>query len=139
MVELSKSVPGICALLIGFATPAASQENIDCGYPVTQMEMTYCAEKSWNEADEELNSVYKSAMARMKEMDSLLDPSLRGAADALRAAQRAWIPYRDKACEAYGFMARGGSMEPMLIYGCRATLTRTRIEELKDLEKGLGN
>jgi uncharacterized protein YecT (DUF1311 family) len=118
---------------------AAAQQNIDCGYPLTQSEMTYCAEQGWHEADADLNTVYKDAMAKMRELDSYLDASLRGAADALKEAQRAWIPYRDKACAAYGFQGRGGSIEPMLIYGCRATMTRARIEELKDLVSGLGN
>lgn len=123
----------------GFSTIAAAQENIDCGYPVNQMEMTFCAQKGWQEADAELNAVYKEAMSAMKETDSYLPDDMKGAASALRDAQRAWIPYRDKACEAYGFQARGGSMEPMLVYGCLATLTRQRVEELKDLARGLEN
>jgi uncharacterized protein YecT (DUF1311 family) len=118
---------------------AAAQQNIDCGYPLNQREMTYCAEQGWHEADADLNAVYKDAMAKMREMDGYLDASLKGAADALKDAQRAWIPYRDKACKSYGFQARGGTMEPMLIYGCLATMTRARIEELKDLIGGLGN
>lgn len=129
---------GLVALaVIGTGTIVAAQQNIDCGYPVNQMEMTYCAEQGWQEADADLNAVYKEAMAAMKETDSYLPAELKGAAAALRDAQRAWIPYRDKACEAYGFQARGGSMEPMLIYGCLATMTRQRVEELKDLASGL--
>lgn len=127
------------AVVLMFAGGAAAQENINCGYPLTQSEMTYCAEQGWHEADADLNTVYKDAMAKMREMDSYLDASLKGAADALKEAQRAWVPYRDKACKSYGFQARGGSMEPMLIYGCLATMTRARIEELKDLIGGLGN
>ncbi len=122
-----------------FSQNAPAQENIDCGYPVNQMEMTYCAEQGWQKADAELNAAYKKAMAAMKETDSYLPKEMQGAAEALRGAQRAWIPYRDKACEAYGFQARGGSMEPMLIYGCLATLTAQRTEELKELASGLGN
>ena len=118
---------------------AIAQQKIDCGYPLTQSEMTYCAEQGWHEADADLNAAYKDAMAKMRELDSYLDASLRGAADALKEAQRAWIPYRDKACKAYGFQGRGGSIEPMLIYGCLATMTRARAEELKDLAKGLGD
>lgn len=129
---------GLTALAFcGFGTIAAAQQNIDCGYPVNQMEMTFCAQKGWQEADAELNAVYKEAMASMKETDSYLPDDMKGAAAALRDAQRAWIPYRDKACEAYGFQARGGSMEPMLVYGCLATITRQRVEELRDLARGL--
>ncbi|MBO6756846.1 MAG: DUF1311 domain-containing protein [Roseibium sp.] len=101
--------------------------------------MTYCAEQDWQAADADLNTAYNAAMAAMRETDSYLPDNLKGAADALRSAQRAWIPYRDAACAAYGYQARGGSMEPMLIYACRADLTRQRTGELMDLAGGLEN
>lgn len=128
---------GLCLFLSFGTTVAIAQENVDCGYPVTQIEMTYCAQEGWKKADAELNAVYKQAIAKMREMDSYLDPPLKGAANALKEAQRAWIPYRDKACEAYGFMARGGSMEPQLVYGCLATQTKIRIEQLEEIAGGL--
>ncbi|MBG6157704.1 uncharacterized protein YecT (DUF1311 family) [Labrenzia sp. EL_162] len=103
------------------------------------MEMTLCAERDWQAADAELNTVYKVAMEKMREMDGYLPDSLKGATEALRDAQRAWVPYRDKACAAYGFFARGGTLEPQLIYVCRAQLTRTRVTELNELAGGLGN
>lgn len=140
-IQASSCRAAACALVLSFGWfgSALAQQNIDCGYPVNQMEMTYCAEQGWRQADADLNAVYKEAMAAMKETDSHLPDDMKGAAAALRDAQRAWIPYRDKACEAYGFQARGGSMEPMLIYGCLATMTRQRVEELRDLASGLEN
>jgi len=126
--------------LFGFpGSQAMAQNSVDCTGPQTQIEMTYCAEQDWNAADADLNAVYKTAMGKMHEVDSYLSDSLKGAADALRDAQRAWITYRDKACAAYGYLARGGTMEPQLIYICRANLTRERTKELKDLAEGLGN
>ena len=56
-----------------------------------------------------------------------------GAVDALKRAQRSWIGYRDGQCELAGFEARGGSMEPMLVSGCLADLTRKRTAELKSV------
>jgi uncharacterized protein YecT (DUF1311 family) len=49
---------------------------------------------------------------------------------ALREAQRAWITFRDKACEAEGFAMRGGSAEPLLVYGCMRQLTEERTGHL---------
>lgn len=119
--------------------PASAQDNVDCGYPLNQMEMTYCAEKSWEMADTELNAVYEQAMAMMRETDEFLPKELKGAVNALKDAQRAWIPYRDKACAAHGYLARGGSMESMLIYGCLSILTQKRTDELSEIAAGLGN
>ncbi|WP_231710488.1 lysozyme inhibitor LprI family protein [Roseibium limicola] len=122
------------------AQSQSEPEKIDCGYPLTQMEMTYCAGEAFKQADAELNQVYSEAMRAMQSLDEGLTGSgLEGAADALREAQRAWVPFRDKACISQGFMARGGSMEPMLVVGCKATLTQQRIEDLKNLAEGLGN
>jgi uncharacterized protein YecT (DUF1311 family) len=53
-----------------------------------------------------------------------------GYEETLKKAQRAWIAYRDAVCEYEGYEARGGTMEPMLVNGCLARLTRTRTKEL---------
>lgn len=127
------------ALLLAAMSQAPAQEKLDCDNAVTQLDMTQCAYQDWQSADAELNTLYKAAMDKMHAMDADLPDELKGAVGALRDAQRAWIPYRDKACESYGFLARGGSMEPMLVNGCRADLTRSRIEKLQDLMLGLGN
>jgi uncharacterized protein YecT (DUF1311 family) len=123
-------------LLAAGSIQAGAQDNVDCNNAMTQMEMTHCAGVDWQEADTELNVAYRSAMTAMRETDSYLPENLKGAADTLREAQRAWIPYRDKACEAYGFLARGGTLEPMLVLSCRADLTRQRTAELNELSKG---
>jgi len=123
------------------AAPAAAQQDpdIDCDNATVQMELTYCAEKEWEAADKTLNTTYSAAMKAMRAMDADLSADLKGAAEALKEAQRAWVPYRDKACAAAGFLARGGSMEPMLIYSCLAELTEQRTQQLEQLTEGLGN
>ena len=127
--------------LITFLAPSAllAQGQVNCQNPQTQTEMNICAGQDYRSADVALNHAYKSAMVAMKDMDANLPPNLKGAVKTLRAAQRAWIPFRDKACEAEGFMARGGSMESMLVGSCLADVTRTRTKELEDLGSGLGN
>ncbi|WP_438752492.1 lysozyme inhibitor LprI family protein [Pararhizobium sp. O133] len=120
----------------------AQEEEIDCGNAMTQAEMNICANRDYEAADKELNAVYRTTMARMRKTDAELgeiEPNYVGAVDALKKAQRAWIDYRDGQCVLAGFEARGGSMEPMLVSGCLADLTRKRTAELKDLTEGLGN
>lgn len=126
-------------LVAVLVSPALAEEKVDCNNAMTQLEMTTCTNLDWQQADEELNAAYKAAMSKMRETDEFLPEDQRGAAETLREAQRAWIPYRDKACDAYGFQARGGTMEPILVYGCRAQLTKQRTKELEELTEGLGN
>ena len=109
---------------------AAWAQEVDCMSTSIQAEMTYCAEQDWNGADQDLNDAYKAAMTLMKAVDADLPANQQGAAAHLKSAQRAWITFRDEACAAEGYLMHGGSAEPMVIYGCRATLTRQRAESL---------
>lgn len=106
---------------------------MDCANAQVQMELTYCAEQDFQKADTLLNAQYKVTRDLMRQRDADADEWTKGAEKALVSAQRAWVAYRDAQCASYGFQARGGSMEPMLIYGCQADLTRKRTEELKKL------
>ena len=119
-------------LLSGVPATAQDDPEIDCENPVTQMEMTYCAEQDFAEADEQLNAQYKVTRQAMKDWDGDAMDGLGSAADALLASQRAWLAFRDAQCAFYGYQARGGTMEPMLIYGCQAELTRQRTQQLKE-------
>lgn len=118
------------------------EPDIDCESPTTQMDMNICAHRDYEQADTELNAAYKQAMASARDMDEEfkeMSEHYVGAVDALKRAQRSWIGYRDGQCELAGFEARGGSMEPMLVSGCLADLTRKRTAELKTTFESSGN
>jgi uncharacterized protein YecT (DUF1311 family) len=132
------------ALLLTGATCAMAQEDppVDCANAMSQADMNQCAYQDFEKADKELNAVYKEAMKSQQEVDkeaAQMDPAYVGAVKALRKAQRAWIDYRDGHCDGVGYEAVGGSMQPMLISGCLATMTTTRTKELRELIQGLGN
>jgi uncharacterized protein YecT (DUF1311 family) len=117
-----------------FASAQDGEPEVDCDNAMAQIEMNICAGRDYQAADMELNAVYKKALAAAQEMDvqaKEMGEHYVGAVDALKRAQRAWIGYRDGQCELAGFEARGGSMEPMLVSGCLADLTRKRTAELK--------
>ncbi|MBB3409132.1 uncharacterized protein YecT (DUF1311 family) [Rhizobium sp. BK316] len=128
----------IGAVVMLFATGVAHAEDVDCDNAETQADMTSCAQARYDEADKGLNAQYKKTRAAMVAIDKDLDADMKGAEQALLKAQRAWITYRDAQCENYGFQARGGTMEPMLVAGCLADLTDLRTKELKELSEGTG-
>ena len=130
---------GLISLLLMPGAALAQEEDqpeLDCDNAVSQTEMTGCAERDFNEADAALNAQYRKTRAAMRRSDAEYDKDQQGAEAALVTAQRAWIQYRDGHCDAYGFQAHLGSLEPMLIYACSAELTRARTKELKVLEEG---
>lgn len=118
--------------------PAAAQEA-DCQNAVTQTEMSQCAYHDWEIADAELNLAYKRAMALLKDWDANLPEAEKGGAEALKEAQRAWITFRDKACEVEGYAMKGGSAEPLLVYGCMRQLTEDRAAQLNGLVDSYAN
>jgi uncharacterized protein YecT (DUF1311 family) len=113
------------------AAPAAA-ETVDCAEAATQIELTFCAEEAWRAADAELNRVWADALDQARRLQSHLpaDAPVDIASD-LRAAQRVWIDYRDRACTAESHQAWGGSMMPMLVYACRERLTERRTQDLR--------
>lgn len=118
------------------------EPEVDCENAQAQIEMNICAGRDYQAADVELNAAYKATMAAARRMDEQareMGEHYVGAVDALKRAQRAWIGYRDGQCELAGFEARGGSMEPMLVSGCLADLTRKRTAELKAVSEFSGN
>lgn len=126
---------GLVLLSLGLATGLATAQSLDCDTAVTQLDMNQCAHQEWQAADAELNVEYRKARTAMREMDANLPEAQRGAAIALRDAQRAWIVYRDLACAAEGWMFRGGSMEPLIVSTCLTALTEERINGLKTLSE----
>ncbi|RVE90242.1 lysozyme inhibitor LprI family protein [Sinorhizobium meliloti] len=136
------AAPALSLLLCCTASANAQQPEPDCRKAVTQMDLNICADQDYRAADAELNKTYRLAVAAMPATDKELgdiDAAYAGALEALKKAQRAWIGYRDGQCELAGFEARGGSMEPMLVSGCLAELTRKRTAELKELMESAEN
>jgi uncharacterized protein YecT (DUF1311 family) len=117
-----------CVMAMLAAGPVAAQ---DCANPVTQADMTFCANEDFMEADLFLNEAYRAAEDLMRQADQDLPADLGGAEEALREAQRAWIAFRDAACISEGFQSRGGSMEPMIVAFCLTRLTEQRTADLQ--------
>lgn len=114
------------------AGPAAAQD-VDCANAEAQVELNFCAEAEFLEADDDLNLAYSDARDLMRQIDADLSAEERGAEVALRDGQRAWITFRDETCLAESYVFAGGSAQPMVYSGCQARLTQQRAAVLWDL------
>lgn len=117
----------ICAALL--AGPVAAQDPAwNCGdyANLPQQGINWCLGQAYQRADDALNAVYQQAMGRASPAMSSL----------LRDAQRAWIPFRDAACEAEAEFMRGGSGEAMMRLGCLTRETEARTEVLRMFADG---
>ena len=110
------------AVFLGFHTVTA-QDVCDDAY--TQAELNQCTYEDYQNADKDLNAVYKVLVDTIKKSGDT------EAKTKLVEAQRAWIKFRDAECEFSAHPMNGGSGWPMLHNGCMAHLTRVRTDELR--------
>jgi len=83
----------VCACLLLPLASRAQKPEADCfDKAVTQADLNDCAGEQLAAADAELNRVYKAILEKYKE-DALF-------VEKLRAAQRAWLTFRDAEIEA---------------------------------------
>jgi uncharacterized protein YecT (DUF1311 family) len=113
------------AIVVMFFAPAQAQD-IDChNWPnksLNQHEMNMCQERDYQAADAQLNAAYRA-------LTGLMTPDMR---TRLVAAQRAWVQFRDRECAFETADSEGGSMHPLVHYGCLARLTKVRTRELRE-------
>ncbi|MFT3730764.1 MAG: DUF1311 domain-containing protein [Hyphomicrobium sp.] len=117
---------------LGFTCPAAAQ-TIDCGKAMTTVELNFCADKEYQTADKALNDTYQMAIksTRARNMEKPYDAG--SFEEALRAAQRAWVAYREAQCKGVvPQVSAGGTITTSAVLGCMTTLTLQRTKELKD-------
>jgi uncharacterized protein YecT (DUF1311 family) len=115
------------ALVFGLlgASPVLAQDAVvDCENAMTQSDMNICSYEDYMAADQALNDTYAWALARTEDWGF-------GTKEALRAAQRTWIAYRDAACNAEGQLYEGGSIRPLIENTCKATLTTRRTQDMR--------
>jgi uncharacterized protein YecT (DUF1311 family) len=109
----------IAAVLM--AVPSLADDTIDCKNALTQFDMNQCAEKDYQAADKKLNEVYKKVVAVQE-----------GDAAKLKAAQRAWIGFRDAQCTFETADSEGGSIQPLEYSMCLTKLTAARAKQFND-------
>ena len=95
----------------------------------TQTEMNACASEEAARADAELNEVYRKVLAQAGKQEE--------AVAKIKAAERAWIAYRDAYMDAMypakNKQAEYGSIYPMEADLLRAKLTQRQVTALKEL------
>jgi uncharacterized protein YecT (DUF1311 family) len=111
-------------------TAAAQQDAPDdvdgedpCPGSHTQAELNGCAARARDRADAELNKVYRE----------LLKDTGTTERAKLRAAQLAWIKFRDAQCDYESIGNKGGSIYPMVYGFCLAKVTTARTLHLQEI------
>jgi uncharacterized protein YecT (DUF1311 family) len=100
----------------------------------TQTEMNACANEEASRVDAQLNDVYRKLLTQAA--------SQQGAVEKIKAAERAWIAYRDAFIDAMypakDKQAEYGTIYPMEADLLRAKLTERQVTALKELFQQYG-
>jgi uncharacterized protein YecT (DUF1311 family) len=97
-----------------------------CDKAQTTAAMRQCEIARLKRADEGMNAAYKRLSARLDE----------NAQAKLRAAQRAWLKYRDAEAAYQADAVRGGTLAPLIMESVQADLTEARRVELEEAISG---
>lgn len=129
---MSRTLPALllaCAALCTAAHAQKREAQDACADAQTQTEMNACAGRKYLLADTELNRVYDQLVLR-----------LGGNAEQrerLKAAETAWIRYRDNNCDYEASFYDGGSIRPLVHASCLERMTKARTAELREQVKEL--
>ena len=122
-----------CVLLLPLCARAQKPEADCFDTAMTQLDTNDCAAAKYAKADAELNRVYQAVLEKHKD-DAL-------SVKKLRAAQRAWLAFRDAELEAKyphsGERGYYGSVLPMCYSLEKTRLTEERTQRLREwLDEG---
>jgi uncharacterized protein YecT (DUF1311 family) len=113
--------------LVPFLFTPLAHAAVDCANASDQATMNQCAGQDFKAADKELNSVYQQITARLKD-----NPDGK---KLLVSAQRAWIGFRDAECKFSASGVAGGSVYPLIYSNCLTSVTKVRVDALKEYLK----
>jgi len=92
-------------------------------YSETTAGMVENLTKEQKEADVALNAVYGKLLSQLDEAGKT----------RLRAAEKAWLKYRDAQTTFEGSLYEGGSIRPLIEGNCLMAMTRNRTKELQEV------
>ncbi|TNV21736.1 DUF1311 domain-containing protein [Buttiauxella sp. B2] len=111
-------------LITGLSLSIVWSANVladSCDSATSQAGLNECYSNEYQKQDDLLNQTYKQAMKLATDTQTM----------QLKAAQNAWIAFRDADCAFLTSGADGASVAPMVHAQCMADKTRERTELLK--------
>jgi len=121
------------------AETLASPYADPCLANAAKVDFDTCYGDQFKLSDQDLNRIYRNALLAF-EVD-IADAQKRSdlgqlgydstAVADLKAAQAAWVKYRDTQCEAAGQQFQGGSIQPIVVNKCMILVTLHRIDEIR--------
>lgn len=116
------------SLLILAFTPAQAGDL--CDNANSTAEMNQCAQAEHQQADQQLNVAYQAALKRIA--SQITDTAQKkDTKKAFVEAQRLWVQFRDKDCNAVYKLWRDGTIRGVMYWGCMSEHTEQRTKQIE--------
>lgn len=119
---MRRALIGLAFVWVFAGVAQADDIELNCENPTTTMEHDFCADREAGVVDAEMNVAYRALRQTLGESRRAL----------LTDAQRAWIAFRDKQCNAVRVLM-DGSGRNVAYLECVMGLTRTRTRDFREL------
>jgi uncharacterized protein YecT (DUF1311 family) len=128
---------------IGLIVPSTSAQS-NCDKPVSTAEEQQCADQELATAEAGLKEALETALRRYSHSKVREDIRLPKSDEhqqaqyearmrhTLIASQKAWLQYRESACNSVAEMYEGGTATGPAVASCRTEMTRERAKFLRD-------
>ncbi len=114
-------------------TTASHAQEDPCPEAETTVEINQCLKQLYEQADAELNRVYRAVTAHIDEADHMPAETRQQWKNQLREAQRNWIAFKETDClEVVAYEWWQGTGATAATLGCMIEKTETRTNALKE-------
>jgi len=118
----------------GLVGEALAGERVSCDTALNTFELNACAERAFEADDAALNAAYRKALDAIAKHDAPAPYDRKAYEAAFRAAQRAWVAYRDGDCKGVvPFGWGGGTGTTAAVLGCLSAKTKVRTQEISEM------
>jgi uncharacterized protein YecT (DUF1311 family) len=113
--------------------PAISFAKINCKTAVTTQEINECAQIELQAVEKKLNETYRRVLKSLDRPDEDLE-SYSQIKKSLVEAQKSWVVFRQKDCDALYTRHASGTIRTVMFIGCMQSHAEKRIKDLSEYE-----
>jgi len=110
-----KAICLVVAIGLGTVLPVLADDPVDCS-----SEINSCLDRELKANNTRLNETYQELLKTLRSMEEFNKMPKGLLVDSLRAAQRAWITYRDRNCDFQSRLMYGGTAASSDYLSCKA-------------------
>lgn len=120
--------PLLALISISFST--LLHAKVDCNKAIATPDVNQCAQTEFEAAEKKLNETYRRVLKSLSKPDDEIKFSeiKRG----LTEAQRAWVVFRQKDCDAYFTLHASGTIRTVMYIGCMRNHAERRTKEIEE-------